>query len=282
MQEPPISSATSCHPVVLGLDPAMASRGSRRAHTSASETTTICVRAPRLRCPRIAATCARRHAADTSIHLTTQLVRGRLRDALCADREHVARQRSTAEFGALSAARRSRCCKQESRSRIAGVALVLSGHTGYARCQPPPAANQAARSIGECGSSRGAVGGGFVAVPVGLVRATPTRTTVHAPSREGAIQLASGSDACLRLASAIASSRVIMKSDREHGWHRRFSVVVLPSGSPKQREHHEQNAKTKDQELGVAAKHCEPNHNEQHSYEHEHEPPTNTHHRPTF
>jgi hypothetical protein len=75
--------------------------------------------------------------------------------------------------------------------------------------QPPPPANQAARSIGECGSSRGATGGGFVAVPVGLVETTPTRTTVHSPSREVAIQLASGSDTCLRLASAIASSRVI-------------------------------------------------------------------------
>jgi hypothetical protein len=31
--------------------------------------------------------------------------------------------------------------------------------------------------MGECGSSRGATGGGFVAVPVSLVGATPTRTT---------------------------------------------------------------------------------------------------------
>ena len=45
-QEPAISSAASCHPVVLGLDPAMASRGSGRAHTSAFETATICVRRP--------------------------------------------------------------------------------------------------------------------------------------------------------------------------------------------------------------------------------------------
>jgi hypothetical protein len=34
-----------------------------------------------------------------------------------------------------------------------------------ARAQLPPPANQAARSIGECESSRGATGGGFVAVP---------------------------------------------------------------------------------------------------------------------
>ena len=45
--------------------------------------------------------------------------------------------------------------------------------------------------------------------PGGLRWATSMRTTVHAPSSEVAIQLASGSDACLRLASAIASSRVI-------------------------------------------------------------------------
>ena len=74
--------------------------------------------------------------------------------------------------------------------------------------QPPQAANQAARSTGEWGSSRGAIGGGFVAVPVALAGTTPMRTTVHSPSREVAIQLAYGSDACRRLASAIASSRV--------------------------------------------------------------------------
>lgn len=86
---------------------------------------------------------------------------------------------------------------------------ALGRRRATARAQPPPPANQAARSIGECGSSRGAAGGGFVAVPVTLIGARPMRTTVHSPSREVAIQLASGSDACLRLASAIASSRVI-------------------------------------------------------------------------
>jgi hypothetical protein len=126
--------------------------------------------------------------------------------------------------------------------------------------QPPQAANQAARSIEEWGSSRGATGGGFVDVPVALVDTTPMRATVHSPSREVAIQLASGSDACRRLASAIASSRVIMTSDRNAGWHRRLSVVVLPSGSAKEREDHEQNAEAEDQELGVAAKDREPNH----------------------
>ena len=35
------------------------------------------------------------------------------------------------------------------------------------------------------------------------------RITVHSPSREAAYQLASGSDACVRSVSAIASSRVI-------------------------------------------------------------------------
>ncbi len=52
-------------------------------------------------------------------------------------------------------------------------------------------------------------GGGFLAVPVGLAGATPMRGTVHRPYRAVAIQLASGSDACLRFASVIASSRVI-------------------------------------------------------------------------
>lgn len=61
---------------------------------------------------------------------------------------------------------------------------------------PPPPANQAARSIGECGSSRGATGGGFVAVPV--AGATPMRGTVHSPYLAVAIKLASGSDACRR------------------------------------------------------------------------------------
>ena len=52
-QEPASSRATTCHPVVLGLDPAMASRRSRPARLTLSK------RAPGLVCPRIAAICAR-------------------------------------------------------------------------------------------------------------------------------------------------------------------------------------------------------------------------------
>ena len=77
------------------------------------------------------------------------------------------------------------------------------------RVQPPPPANHAARSTAECGSPCGATGGGFVAVPVTLVGATPTRTTTQSPSRWLAIQLAPGSASRLRSTSAIASSRVI-------------------------------------------------------------------------
>jgi hypothetical protein len=49
----------------------------------------------------------------------------------------------------------------------------------------------------------------FAAGRRGLSSGFTMRTTVHSPSREAAIQLASEPDACLRLASAIASSRVI-------------------------------------------------------------------------
>lgn len=80
-QEPAISRAITCHPVVLGLDSAMASWGSRPARTSAFETGAQAA---------LPADCGRMrsaaNAAETCIHLTTQLVRGRIRDALCADR----------------------------------------------------------------------------------------------------------------------------------------------------------------------------------------------------
>lgn len=58
------------------------------------------------------------------------------------------------------------------------------------RRQPPPPANHAARSPEECGSSRGAAGGGFVAVPVCSIGAMPIRATVQLPSRWVATQLA--------------------------------------------------------------------------------------------
>jgi hypothetical protein len=94
--------------------------------------------------------------------------------------------------------------------RVAGgPALPLQAANRTAECQPPPPANQAARSIAECGSPGCATGGGFVAVPVTLVGARPMRTTTQSPSRSLAIQLAPGSAARLHSTSAIASSRVI-------------------------------------------------------------------------
>ena len=97
---------------------------------------------------------------------------------------------------------------------------------GGAGVQPPPPANHAARSIEECGSSPGTTGGGFVAVPVVLVGATPMRTTVQSPSFGAATQLASGSVACLRLASAMASSCVIVSAYRQTGCRRECKPVA--------------------------------------------------------
>ena len=78
-QEPASSRATTCHPVVLGLDPAMVSRRSRPARTNAFETgARACMPAD---CGHMRSAA---NAAETCIHLTTQLVRGRLRDALSA------------------------------------------------------------------------------------------------------------------------------------------------------------------------------------------------------
>jgi hypothetical protein len=102
----------------------------------------------------------------------------------------------------------------------AAAPTELAGNPVAQKCQPPPPANQAARSAAEWGSSRGAVGGGVVAVPVGFIGARPTRATTHSPSRWVAIQVALGSDAFLRLASAIASSCVIAQMVNANTWSR--------------------------------------------------------------
>jgi hypothetical protein len=76
----PSAAPLLAHPVVLGLDPAMASRRSRPARTNAFETgAQACMPAD---CGHMRSAA---NAAETCIHLTTQLVRGRLRDALRAD-----------------------------------------------------------------------------------------------------------------------------------------------------------------------------------------------------
>jgi hypothetical protein len=52
---------------------------------------------------------------------------------VCADSEHDARERSTAELGATSASQALRCRKHESSSRATGVARPLSDSMGHVR-----------------------------------------------------------------------------------------------------------------------------------------------------
>jgi hypothetical protein len=124
IQEPAIGSATSCHPAVLGLDPAMASWGSRRAHTSASQRRRSAA-GPRLRCPRVAAICARPPTQRRPAFISRQLVRGRLTDALCAAGGALARSsRRSRPSAALVANRR---CAATPGARPASVLAGASG-----------------------------------------------------------------------------------------------------------------------------------------------------------
>ena len=122
-QEPAISRAATCHPVVLGLDPAMGSWRSRPARTNAFETgAQACMPAD---CGHMRSAA---NAAETCIHLTTQLVRGRLRDALSADSAHLPEPRAC-----KIAARRSAWSRSARRSRAAswnGRAGELRGGVG--------------------------------------------------------------------------------------------------------------------------------------------------------
>src|SRR5262249_20666360 len=100
-----------------------------------------------------------------------------------------------------------------SRGRISASTVPAFGRSARwrrslidAAADPPPAANHAARSADECGSSRGAAGGGLVAVPVCPIGAMPIRATVQSPSRSVATQVAWGSAARRRSTSIIASS----------------------------------------------------------------------------
>ena len=85
-QEPAINSATSCHPVVLDLHP-------RWLLGALGALTVLLAKRRRSSCARpgfAARGCGHMrsaaNAAETCMHPTTQIVRGRLRDALCADR----------------------------------------------------------------------------------------------------------------------------------------------------------------------------------------------------
>jgi len=87
------------------------------------------------------------------------------------------------------------------------IAALCSARSG----QPALPYSLAMISGREYGSSRGAVGSGFVAVPVCAIAvgATAIRATTHSSSRWTATHFASECKRCLRVASAVASSRVI-------------------------------------------------------------------------
>jgi hypothetical protein len=65
----------------------------------------------------------------------------------CADSEHDARERSTAELDAPSASPALGCCKHESGSRAAGVAPPLSDKPGHAGPVPASRRERAARRM---------------------------------------------------------------------------------------------------------------------------------------
>ena len=86
MQKPAISSPTSCHPVVvLGLDSDGFSGLSARSHFYFRNGDDLRAGAQASAARGLRPYALDHHAAETRIHLTTQLVRDRLRDAVCAD-----------------------------------------------------------------------------------------------------------------------------------------------------------------------------------------------------
>jgi hypothetical protein len=65
-------------------------------------------------------------APGSRFHAATRISRRRARALLSAESEHDARERTTNELDAPSASQALGCCKHESSSRAAGVALPLS------------------------------------------------------------------------------------------------------------------------------------------------------------